>query len=74
MRSTPVPTGAGLGAFLWGAGVGAVGSASAGSYLNYLEPGRPMRDYYGSSWTQLVKTARRYDPAGVLASPFTLPA
>lgn len=52
----------------------AVGAASAGGYLNYLEPGRSLKDYYGTSWTQLMKTAKRYDPSGVLASPFTLPA
>jgi hypothetical protein len=52
----------------------AVGAASAGGYLNYLEPSRPLKDYYGTSWTQLVKTAKKYDPSGVLASPFTLPS
>ena len=40
-------------------GHAALGSASAGGYLNYLEPNRQLRAYYGKSWATLVKGTRR---------------
>jgi FAD/FMN-containing dehydrogenase len=51
----------------------AIGSASAGGYINYLEPGRPLRQYYGESWARLLETNRRYDPHGLFSSSFSLP-
>jgi FAD/FMN-containing dehydrogenase len=51
----------------------AVASASAGGYVNYVEPGRPLRQYYGSSWTKLLKINERYDPERFFSSAFSLP-
>jgi FAD/FMN-containing dehydrogenase len=51
----------------------AVASASAGGYVNYVEPSRPLRQYYGSSWTKLVETNEKYDPDGFFSSAFSLP-
>jgi FAD/FMN-containing dehydrogenase len=51
----------------------AVASASAGGYVNYVEPGRPLRQYYGSSWSRLLKVNEKYDPDGVFSSTFSLP-
>ena len=55
-------------------GHAAVGSGSAGGYVNYLEPGRPLRHYYGSSWTRLLEVNQKYDPDGFFSSPFSLPS
>ena len=52
----------------------AVAAASAGGYVNYLEPGRPLRQYYGASWTRLVKLNKKYDPDGFFSSSFSLPS
>jgi len=54
-------------------GHAALGAASVGGYVNYLEPGRSLRSYYGSSWTALVKANGTYDPAGLFTSGFSLP-
>jgi FAD/FMN-containing dehydrogenase len=54
-------------------GHAAVGAGSVGGYLNYLEPKRPLRAYYGKSWTNLVKANAKYDPAGVFTSAYSLP-
>jgi hypothetical protein len=54
-------------------GHAAVASASAGGYVNYVEPGRPLRQYYGSSWTKLSKINDTYDPGGFFSSAFSLP-
>jgi FAD/FMN-containing dehydrogenase len=51
----------------------AIASASAGGYVNYVEPGRPLPQYYGTSWTRLLDTNRKYDPHGLLSSSFSLP-
>ena len=51
----------------------AVASASAGGYVNYVEPGRPLRQYYGSSWTKLLKINEKYDPGAMFSSRFSLP-
>jgi FAD/FMN-containing dehydrogenase len=55
------------------AGHEAIASASAGGYVNYLEPGRPLRQYYGTSWTRLLNTNRQFDPQGLFSSSFSLP-
>jgi FAD/FMN-containing dehydrogenase len=55
-------------------GHAAIASASAGGYVNYLEPGRPLREYYGPSWTRLVRVNRKYDPDGFFSSSFSLPS
>lgn len=54
-------------------GHAALGSASVGGYLNYLEPKRTLRAYYGESWSSLVKANATYDPAGLFTSAFSLP-
>jgi FAD/FMN-containing dehydrogenase len=54
-------------------GHAAVVSASLGGYVNYVEPGRPLRQYYGSSWARLVKINEKYDPGGFFSSAFSLP-
>jgi hypothetical protein len=51
----------------------AVASASRGGYVNYLEPGRTLPQYYGSSWTKLLKVNEKYDPDGLFSSRFSLP-
>ncbi|MGH3496908.1 MAG: FAD-binding protein [Nocardioidaceae bacterium] len=55
-------------------GHAAVAATSVGAYVNYLEPGRPMRSYYGSSFARLRAVRSRYDPTGVFAGPYTIPA
>jgi len=52
----------------------ALGAASAGGYVNYLEAGRPLRQYYGTSWSRLVRVNRTYDPDGFFSSSFSLPS
>lgn len=54
-------------------GHAAVGSASSGGYVNYLEPGRPVRAYYGDSWPDLLNANKVYDPAGLFSSRYSLP-
>ena len=54
-------------------GHAAVASASRGGYVNYLEPGRTLRQYYGSSWNKLRKVKEKYDPDGLFSSRFSLP-
>jgi FAD/FMN-containing dehydrogenase len=51
----------------------AIGATSAGGYINYLEPRRPIRDYYGSNWSRLQEINRRYDPHGVFNSRYSIP-
>jgi FAD/FMN-containing dehydrogenase len=55
------------------AGHEAIGSASAGGYVNYLEPGRSLHQYYGKTWRRLLDTNRRYDPQGLFSSSYSLP-
>ncbi|MBM7800428.1 FAD/FMN-containing dehydrogenase [Microlunatus panaciterrae] len=54
-------------------GHASLGRSSVGGYVNYLERGRPLADYYGSSWSGLVKVSRRYDPAGMFSSRYSIP-
>jgi FAD/FMN-containing dehydrogenase len=51
----------------------AVAPASVGGYVNYVEPGRPLEQYYGTSWARLVQVNRTYDPDGFFSSSFSLP-
>jgi len=55
------------------AGHRAVAAASAGAYVNYLEPGRPMADYYGANYARLRAVRGRYDPSGFFDSPYSVP-
>lgn len=50
----------------------AVAKASAGGYINYLEPGRAIQSYYASSWTRLQTVKRKYDPANVFRTPYSI--
>lgn len=54
------------------AGHSAVRKASAGGYLNYLEPGRAVASYYGPNWNRLRAARRHYDPTGFFRSPFRI--
>ena len=51
----------------------AIGSTSVGGYINYLEPNRPVRDYYGGNWERLREINHRYDPHGVFDSRYSIP-
>jgi FAD/FMN-containing dehydrogenase len=49
-----------------------IGSASVGGYVNYLEPGRPVADYYGDNLARLRRVKHRYDPTGFFHSAYTV--
>lgn len=51
----------------------AIRASSVGGYVNYLEPGRELRSYYGGNWDRLVALNRKYDPNGILNSSYSLP-
>ena len=51
----------------------AIGSASVGGYVNYLEPDRDVADYYGDNYDKLVKINKLYDPHNVFSSKYSLP-
>jgi FAD/FMN-containing dehydrogenase len=51
----------------------AFGTASVGAYVNYVEPGRPLADYYGASFARLRRVRSTYDPDGFFHTPFTIP-
>jgi FAD/FMN-containing dehydrogenase len=51
----------------------AIGGTSVGGYINYLEPNRPVRDYYGGNWDRLREINHRYDPHGVFDSRYSIP-
>ncbi|WP_168207423.1 FAD-binding oxidoreductase [Microlunatus elymi] len=52
----------------------AIGSASIGAYVNYLEPGRThVSDYYGGNYQRLVAINKKYDPHNVFDSRYSLP-
>ncbi len=50
----------------------AVGTASAGGYVNYLEPGRPVASYYGGNLARMRRVKHRYDPSGFFRSAYTV--
>lgn len=50
----------------------AIGSTSVGGYINYLEPNRPVRDYYGGNWDRLREINHQYDPHGVFDSRYSI--
>lgn len=52
----------------------AIGSASVGGYVNYLEPGRKVADYYGANYDKLVSINTKYDPHAVFNSSSSLPS
>ncbi len=61
-------------AYRWVAtGHRAVARASAGGYVNYLEPGRPRASYYGHNFARLRAVRARYDPDGFFDSAFSVP-
>ena len=49
----------------------AIGSASVGGYVNYLEPGRAVRSYYDGNYARLRQIKHRHDPSGFFQSPGT---
>jgi FAD/FMN-containing dehydrogenase len=50
----------------------AVGGASAGGYVNYLEPGRPPRDYFGANLPRLRRVKAAYDPDDFFHTPSSI--
>ncbi len=51
----------------------AVAGTSVGGYVNYLEPGRPLADYYGPNFDRLRAVRRRYDPDKLFHGAFVIP-
>ncbi|HEY9290155.1 MAG TPA: BBE domain-containing protein, partial [Microlunatus sp.] len=52
----------------------AIGSASIGAYINYLEQDRhDLSDYYGSNYLRLVSINKKFDPDNVFDSRYALP-
>ena len=43
---------------------------SSGGYVNYLQPGRAVSDYYGANYPRLQQLKARYDPGNFFRSPF----
>lgn len=52
----------------------AFGATSIGAYVNYLEPGRPVADYYGASFSRLKSIKAQVDPDDFFAGPYAIPA
>ncbi len=50
----------------------AIGAASVGGYVNYLEPHRPVGSYYGANLARLRRIKQQRDPAGFFRSPYTV--
>ncbi len=50
----------------------AVQGVSVGAYVNRLEPGRPLVDYYGPNLQRLRRIKDRVDPDRFFRSPYTL--
>lgn len=73
MPSHPTRT-ATAAAYRWiGHGHRAFGGASVGGYVNYLEPGRPLHDYYGRNFARLRAVKARYDPDDLFGSRYSVP-
>ena len=51
----------------------AFGSDSVGGYVNYLEPGRPLRTYYGSSFARLRSVKSAVDPDDIFSTSWSVP-
>lgn len=49
-----------------------VAKASAGGYVNYVEAGRSVNSYYGSSLARLHAVKKKYDPTNFFRTPYTL--
>jgi FAD/FMN-containing dehydrogenase len=49
----------------------AVSKASAGGYVNYLEVGRSVPSYYGSSMDRLRAVKKKYDPTNFFRASYT---
>ncbi|MEU8223974.1 FAD-binding oxidoreductase [Kribbella sp. NPDC048915] len=49
----------------------AVGSFSAGGYVNYPEAGRAVSSYYGASAAKLQAAKQKYDPDNFFHTPYT---
>ena len=49
-----------------------IASASVGAYINRLEPGRPLTDYYGTNLDRLRRIKTAVDPTGFFRSPYTV--
>jgi FAD/FMN-containing dehydrogenase len=50
----------------------AVAGYSAGGYVNYLEPHRSVRSYYGPNYARLRALKRAVDPTDFFTSPYTI--
>lgn len=50
----------------------AVATWSAGGYVNYLEPGKPLGRYFGTNLARLRRVKATYDPADVFRSPWSV--
>ncbi|WP_328520008.1 FAD-dependent oxidoreductase [Kribbella sp. NBC_00359] len=50
----------------------AVAKYSAGGYVNYLEAGRSVSTYYGTSLARLQTVKKKYDPTGFFHTAYTL--
>jgi FAD/FMN-containing dehydrogenase len=55
------------------AGHAALGDASQGGYVNYIEPDRDISTYYGHNYDRLRKVRSQYDPDGLFDSPWSVP-
>ncbi|MGZ4580861.1 MAG: FAD-dependent oxidoreductase [Nocardioidaceae bacterium] len=53
-------------------GHAAFGTAGVGGYANYLEPGRPLRAYYGANLGRLRRVKAAYDPDDFFHSGFSI--
>jgi len=51
----------------------AVAKASAGGYVNYVEPGRAVNSYYATSWPGLRTAKQKYDPTNLFQTPYAIP-
>lgn len=51
----------------------AIGGSARGGYVNYIESGRPMKDYYGGNWNRLLEINKKYDPTGFFDGGRNLP-
>jgi FAD/FMN-containing dehydrogenase len=55
------------------AGHTALGEASQGGYVNYIEPDRDISTYYGPNYDRLRGVRSQYDPDGTFDSPWSVP-